>query len=285
MNMEQAESPLVLNTELFRSMGFDNWINPYTMSLVAFAIVFLLMGIAKSKKQLVPTGAQNFVEMVIDFVQGMAVPLVGKHADFFFPLFFTLFMFIFFADLLGLIPGLVSPTSRVDVNLGMALIVFLSTHYWGIKEKGLKYFEHFLPPSLPTNGPNVVLNILMMVIQGVLLILMPIIHIIGELVKPVSLTLRLFGNMMAKEKLLAVLVLLITVFWGMAPAMKPVAAFPFVLRVMIVILGVFVCFVQAFVFMLLAMVYIGGAVQSHDHEEHDEHGHVVEVDGERSTLI
>lgn len=285
MNMEQAESPLVLKTELFRSMGFDNWINPYTMGLVAFAIVFLLMSIAKSKKQLVPTGAQNFVELVIEFVQSMAEPLVGKHAEFFFPLFFTLFMFIFFADLLGLVPGLVSPTSRVDVNLGMALIVFLSTHYWGLKEKGLKYFEHFLPPSLPTNGPNMILNILMMVIQGVLLILMPIIHIIGELVKPVSLTLRLFGNMMAKEKLLAVLVLLITVFWGMTPAMKPVAAFPFVLRVAIVILGVFVCFVQAFVFMLLAMVYIGGAVQSHEHEEHDEQGHIVVVDEERSTLI
>jgi F-type H+-transporting ATPase subunit a len=223
---------------------------------------------------MVPTGAQNFVEMVIEFVLDMARPLVGKHAEFFFPLFFTLFMFIFFADLMGLIPGSVSPTSRVDVNLGMALVVFLSTHYWGIKEKGFKYFEHFLPPAIPSS-PNFFLNLLMKTIHLALLVLMPVIHVIGELVKPVSLTLRLFGNMMAKEKLLAVLVLLITVFWDMSPSMKPVAAFPFILRVMIVILGVFVSFVQAFVFMLLAMVYIGGAVQSHEgHDEHEEaHGH------------
>jgi F-type H+-transporting ATPase subunit a len=221
--------------------------------------------------------------MVMEFVQSSAESQVGKHAAFFFPLFYTIFMFVFFADLMGLIPGSVSPTSRIDVNLGIALIVFLSTHYWGIKEKGLKYFEHFLPPKLPTDSPNLMLRVLMIVIQGALLILMPIIHIVGELVKPVSLTLRLFGNMMAKEKLLAVLALLIVVFWHIVPDGVPMggvlkslaATFPFVLRVMIVILGVFVSFVQAFVFMLLAMVYIGGAVKSHEgHEEHGEdHGH------------
>ena len=273
--MHEAESPIFIPTHLFAALGFDNFINPYSVSLLAFAIIFVLMVMARSNPQLVPIGPQNFIEMIIEFIQDMADSFVGKYAPFFFPLFYTLFMFIFFADLMGLVPGLVSPTSRVDVNLGMALIVFLSTHYWGIKEKGLKYFEHFLPPKLPTNSPNVILNILMFVIQAVLMVLMPIIHVIGELVKPVSLTLRLFGNMMAKEKLLAVLVLLITIFWNMSPAMKTVAAFPFVLRVAIVILGVFVSFIQAFVFMLLAMAYIGGAVQSHDsHEEHGEdHGH------------
>jgi F-type H+-transporting ATPase subunit a len=273
--MHEAESPIVISTQLFAAMGFDNFINPYSVSLLAFTILFVLMIIARSNLKMVPTGVQNFIEMTMDFVKGMADSFVGKHAPFFFPLFYTLFMFIFFADLMGLIPGLVSPTSRVDVNMGMALIVFLSTHFWGIKEKGLKYFEHFLPPKLPTNSPNALLNILMIVIQTVLMVLMPIIHVIGELVKPVSLTLRLFGNMMAKEKLLAVLALLITVFWNMSPAMKTVAAFPFILRVMIVILGVFVSFIQAFVFMLLAMAYIGGAVQSHEgHGEHEEgHGH------------
>jgi F-type H+-transporting ATPase subunit a len=275
--MEEAENPIVIPTHLFAALGFGNFINPYSMSLLAFAIIFILMTIARSNPQLVPTGVQNFIEMVMEFVQGMADSFVGKQAPFFFPLFYTLFMFIFFADLIGLIPGLVSPTSRVDINLGMALIVFLSTHYWGIKEKGWKYFEHFLPPSLPTNSPNFLLNILMMVIQAVLIVLMPVIHLIGELVKPFSLTLRLFGNMMAKEKLLAILVLLITIFWNLSSGMGGalMATFPFLLRVAIVILGVLVCFIQAFVFMLLSMAYIGGAVQSHEgHEENGEdHGH------------
>ncbi|HXL72739.1 MAG TPA: FoF1 ATP synthase subunit a, partial [bacterium] len=169
--MHEAESPVFIPTHLFAALGFDNFINPYSVSILAFAIVFLLMMMARSNPQSVPTGAQNFIEMIIEFIQDMADSFVGKHALFFFPLFYTLFMFIFFADLMGLVPGLVSPTSRVDVNLGMALIVFLSTHYWGIKEKGLKYFEHFLPPKLPTNSPNVILNILMFVIQAVLMVL------------------------------------------------------------------------------------------------------------------
>ncbi len=275
--MHEAENPIIIPTRLFAFLGFDNFINPYTVALLAFGLVFLLMWRARSNMKLVPTGAQNFVEMVFDFVQNLAEPLVGKHTRFFFPLFLILFLFIFFGNLMGLVPGLVSPTSRLEVNAGMALTVFFSTHLWGVKEKGLKYFKHFLPPKIPANSPNFFLNLLMRIIYLVLLVLMPIIHVIGELVKPVSLTFRLFGNMMAKEKLLAILVFLVTVFWDQNLALKIASSFPFLLRVAIVILGVFVSFVQAFVFMLLAMVYIGGAVQSHEgHEEGGEdHGHAV----------
>ena len=93
--------------------------------------------------------------------------------------------------------------------------------------------------------------------------MMPLIHLIGELVKPLSLTMRLFGNMLAKEILLAVLVLLAIDFWAGPAVMKAVSAFPFLLRICIVVFGVFVAFIQAFVFMMLSMVYIGGAVGGH----------------------
>jgi F-type H+-transporting ATPase subunit a len=264
--IEQAEGPIVFSCHF---LGFENWINPITVSWVSFGLVFLLLWIAKRRPKTVPTGIQNFVELVIDFVDNMSGPIVGKHAPFFFPLFFMLFLFIFFSNLMGLVPGLTCPTSRVDVNASMALIVFFSTHFWGIKQKGLIYFEHFLPPKMDVDPKaGLMLKLMMKGIYYVLCLMMPVIHLAGELIKPVSLTFRLFGNMMGKEKVLAVSVILVTFFWSGSTLFKFISSFPFLLRVFIVVLGVFICFIQAFVFMLLAMVYIGGAVQQH--EEHGE---------------
>src|SRR5579871_3382277 len=268
--MEHAESPIVIPFHLF---GFENGINALTVSWFVTLLLFVLFFLVIRNLKTVPTGLQNFFEMVYDFVHGMAEPLVGKHTDFFFPLFFYLFIFIFFSNLMGLIPGSMSQTSRVDINLGMALIIFFSTHIWGIKEKGLlQYLSHFLPPPIPVEpGAALWLKVMIKTISLALLVMMPLIHVIGELVRPVSLTMRLFGNMMAKEKVLAVSILLMLIILGGSPLMDSVAVLPFFLRVFIMILGVLVSFLQAFVFMLLAMVYIGGAVAEHDHEEQAEH--------------
>jgi F-type H+-transporting ATPase subunit a len=163
-----------------------------------------------------------------------------------------------------------SPTSRVDVNVGMALIVFFSTHIWGVKEKGvLGYLSHFLPPKIDVDPKSgLAIKVMMKSIYIILCFLMPVLHLVGELVKPVSLTMRLFGNMMGKEKILGVSIMLVFAFWGDGFLAKMFAMAPAMLRILITVLGVFVSFIQAFVFMLLAMVYIGGAVQSH--EEHAE---------------
>lgn len=264
--MHSAEFPISLPFGLF---GFDNAINPLTLS---WFVTLLLLGMflyVRGNLRAVPRGLQNFFELVVEFVQDLADSLVGRHANFFFPLFFYLFIFIFFSNLMGLIPGLVSPTSRVDVNLGMALIVFLSTHVWGVKEKGLLgYLAHFLPPPIevePGSGP--LMRVMMRILYGVLCLMMPAVHLIGELVKPVSLTMRLFGNMMGKEKILAVCIVLMTAFWGETLLSKFFGTMPGLLRVLITVLGVFVSFIQAFVFMFLAMVYIGGAVQEHEGHE------------------
>jgi F-type H+-transporting ATPase subunit a len=268
MNIETAESPISIP---FAFLGMNNLINVETVALFVFVLLMCLFLISRRNLKKVPTGLQNFFELSIEFVQDLADPIVGKHAPFFFPLFFYLFFFIFFSNLMGLIPGLVSPTSRVDVNIGMALIVFLSTHFWGIKEKGFfKYFAHFLPPKVSADPKaSIVLKIMMNVIYFALCLMMPFIHLAGELIKPVSLTMRLFGNMMGKEKVLAVSIILMMFFWAGSPVFKCISAFPFFLRIFIVVLGVFISFIQAFVFMLLAMVYIGGAVQEqeHGHEE------------------
>lgn len=265
--MESAESPLFIP---FHFWGLENGINALTVSWFVTLLLFVMFGLVLRNLKVVPTGIQNFFEMIVEFVYGLAEPLVGKHTPFFFPLFFYLFVFIFFSNLMGLIPCSMSPTSRVDVNLGMALIVFLSTHFFGIKQKGLlKYLAHFLPPSIEVEPSAALwLKIMIKVIDFALLLMMPLIHLIGEFVRPISLTMRLFGNMMAKEKVLAVSILLMTIIWGSSPLLNSIAVFPFFLRVFIMILGVLVSFLQAFVFMLLAMVYIGGAVL--EHEEHPE---------------
>ncbi len=261
--MESAESPVFIP---FHFLGLNNAINALTISWFVSILLMVLLGLACRNMKLVPSGLQNFFEMVVDFVQSLSEPLVGKHATFFFPLFFYLFLFIFFSNLMGLIPGSMSPTSRVDVNVGMALIVFLSSHFFGIKEKGLgKYLAHFLPPPIVVDPKSPLwLKIMMRTISLGLLIMMPAIHLVGELVKPVSLTMRLFGNMMGKEKILGVSILLVVILWNISPVFKVFAVFPFVLRVLIVVLGVFVSFIQGFVFMFLSMVYIGAAIQEHE---------------------
>ena len=266
VTMEMAENPVLIPFGFF---GFENAINPLTVSWLVSLLVLTLMFAASRRMAAVPRGVQNFFELIVEFVQGMAEPLVGRHTAFFFPLFFYIFTFILFSNLMGLIPGLASPTSRVDMNAGMALVVFLSTHFWGIKEKGLlSYLSHFFPPKIemdPNSGIG--MKIMMKVVIALLWIMMPPIHLVGEVVKPVSLTLRLFGNMMGKEKILGVSILLILAFWGDSFISKMFAFAPGILRILITVLGVFVSFIQAFVFMFLAMVYIGGAVQTHE-EEH-----------------
>ena len=267
--MESAESPFFIPFHFF---GFENAINALTVSWFVTLLLVVLFLLARRNLKAVPTGLQNFFELIVDFVQDLAEPLLGRHTASFFPLFFYLFIFIFFSNLMGLIPGCVSPTSRVDVNVGMALIVFFSTHFMGIKEKGLvKYFAHFLPPPIEIDPKSpLALKVMMKAISIGLLVMMPVIDLVGEFVRPVSLTMRLFGNIMGKEKILAVSVLLMLTLWNVSDPFKTFTLLPFLLRVLIIVLGVFVSFIQAFVFMFLSMVYIGGAVQSH--EEHGEEG-------------
>ena len=269
--MESAESPIVIPLGFF---GLANAINPLTVSWFVTLLLMVLFLVTRRNLQLVPKGLQNFFEMVVDFVQDLAEPLVGRHTPFFFPLFFYLFIFIFFSNLMGLLPGSMSPTSRVDVNVGMALIVFCSTQVFGIKEKGLLgYLSHFLPPQIGVDPKaSLGLKVMMKSIYLMLCLLMPVLHLVGEIVRPVSLTMRLFGNMMGKEKILGVSIMLMMAFWGDSFLSKFFSLGPALLRVLITVLGVFVSFIQAFVFMLLAMVYIGGAVTQHEHGEGHEEG-------------
>ena len=154
-----------------------------------------------------------------------------KLTDQFFPMLTTFGLYIAVANLIGLIPGFMSPTSSLNTTLALTIIVWVSHHYIGIREHGLSYYKHFMGP------------------MWWLVPLMLPIEIISNLARLISLSIRLFGNIMAKETLLGILFMLAGAFFAPLPIM---------------ILGVLVSLVQAMVFVLLAVVYFGQA-QEHAH--------------------
>jgi F-type H+-transporting ATPase subunit a len=188
-------------------------------------------------------GMRTFVEMFLDAVMGLMEGVMGpKNARRFLPLIGSLAFFIFFSNLLAIIPGLLPPTSMLKTNVALALSVFLMTHVYGVSEHGLKYFRHFAGPHIPAPWYAKPLTWL-------LAALMVVLEIISHLARPVSLSLRLMGNMAADHKV-------VFAFFVLVPLLVPV---PFL------ILGCLVVIVQTLVFSLLSMVYISMAVA---HEEH-----------------
>jgi len=197
----------------------------YTWAVI---ILLLLFSLAATKAiKTIPEGAQNFAEMLIDTIEKMIIDTMGEHGRPYFPLIATLAIFILFSNLIGLIPGFYPPTANMNTTAACAVVVFLSTHVVGIKTHGSHYIKHFMGP---------------------IWWLAPIIffiEIIGHLSRPLSLTLRLFGNMNGHE-------LVLMVFFALAPFLAPLP---------MMLMGVLVSFIQAFVFMLLAMIYIQGSLE------------------------
>ena len=177
-------------------------------------------------------GMRNLFEVLADTVLGLMAGVMGeKAAKRYLPLVGTLFMFILFSNLLGLIPGFLPPTDTLKTNLALSISVFLISHAVGVREHGLKYFKHFLGP-----------------IWWLAWLMLPI-EIVSHIARPVSLAMRLMGNIVGDHKL-------VLVFFGI---------FPFLLPLPFMVMGVLVCVVQAVVFSLLTTVYISQAVA---HEEH-----------------
>jgi len=212
----------------------DIIINPHVVPhyvTYAFLASLLLVGIAlvmRGSLALVPKGIQNFMEVMVESLFKLAEENIGHHwGKYFFPLIGTLGLYILVCNFMGLIPGFTAPTSNINMTASMAVPVFLATHYYGIKVHGVKYIKHFL-------GPIMWLAPMMFIIE-----------FIGHLVRPVTLSVRLFGNMIAKHMLLFALGLLV----------------PFIVPVAILGLGVLVSLIQAFVFVLLTSLYLAGSVE------------------------
>lgn len=201
--------------------------NAIVYTWLVIVLLLALSKLATSAVQAIPSGMQNFMEVVVDGIEGMIVETMGEHGRPFFPLIATLALFVLVSNLIGLIPGFFPPTANINTTAACAIIVFFATHIVGLKHHGIHYLKHFM-------GPIWWLAPIMFFIE-----------VIGHLSRPVSLTLRLFGNMNGHE-------LVLMIFFGLAPFLVPLP---------MMLMGVLVSFIQAFVFMLLAMIYIQGSLE------------------------
>ncbi|MCL2127991.1 MAG: F0F1 ATP synthase subunit A [Treponema sp.] len=209
----------------------------YAAIFIALLLVvcsWRVVGSRKISEMVVPEPRftlRNFFELILGFLSGLAEDIIGHQYKKYLPLLASCFFFILFMNLLGLIPGFLPPTQKMNITVGLALVTFLSTHYFGVRENGLAYFKHFLGP-----------------VWWMAPIMLPI-EIISHLARPLSLSLRLFGNITGDHAVVAGFMMLI----------------PVVVPSVFLGLGLFVSFMQAFIFTVLSMIYISGAVA---HEEH-----------------
>lgn len=228
------EHPLLFLTFVFEAIGLGDFAHHYPHVIYSWLVIILFIvfgGIAGRKVTLIPGKLQNFFEIVIDGIESFQADMMGEEGRKYFPLIATIGLYVFACNLLGLVPGLLSPTANINTTLSVALVTFFATHYVGIRYHGVKYIKHFMGSFLP------------------LAPLMLPIEIISHLSRVLSLTLRLFGNIMGEDLVLAILMVLAGKFLAPLPMM---------------FLAIFTSFVQAFVFSLLSMLYIAGSI----HEAH-----------------
>ncbi|PLX96594.1 MAG: ATP synthase F0 subunit A [Desulfuromonas sp.] len=198
-----------------------------TYTWLVMVILIVVAYLASRAISLIPSGTQNLMEVIIGGVEGLIEETMGEEGKAYFPLIATFALFILVSNLIALIPGFYPPTANLNTNAALALTVFFMTHIVGFKKHGTHYLKHFMGPILW------------------LAPLIFIIEIIGHLARPLSLTLRLFGNMWGHEIVLMIFLMLV----------------PLILPVPMMLMGVLVAFIQTFVFTLLAMIYIAGALE------------------------
>ncbi len=243
--MDSIEGPNLL------SVLWERWVPgfPVQASLLGAWLVWifllLLGGLVTLRLATRPGRLQAALELIWEYITGMSQQLAGPHGPRFAPFFMTLFMFILCSNMLGMIPGFAAPTASLSTTAALALIVAGAAEYHQVRVRGLGgYLLHFC-------GPPYWMAPLFIVVRGVEIF-----------TRPLALAMRLFGNMMAKEIMLAVLLYLMTLlFFQQSVAARTLAVVPFLLRPAIFMLGALVGLVQALVFTSLAMMYIGSAYE------------------------
>jgi F-type H+-transporting ATPase subunit a len=200
------------------------------MAIIIITAIFL-----SATLKLVPRGLQNVVEMLVGFLENFISDIVGPKGLNYFPLVATIFFFILVANYIGLIPGFVAPTSSINTTAACAVVVFVFYQYLGFKMHGIKYLKHFMGP-IPLLAP-----------------IFFVMEIISQFARPLSLALRLFANLTAGELIIKILASFLAI--GL-----PV---------------IWMCWeslltdwFQAFIFSLLTMIYLAGAIASDHEEEH-----------------
>lgn len=223
--------------------GIDtSFTNSSLWMVIAISLVTLVMGLASASSSLVPGRFQLLGEMAYGFVANMIKENVGTEGMKFFPFIFTLFMFVLFCNMLGMLPYSFTVTSHLIVTFALAATVFLLVTAVGFAKHGIGFLKLFVPSGIP----------------AVLLPLLVVIELISYLTRPVSLSVRLFGNMMAGHTMLKI-------FGGFVVGLSsagliPLAIAPFALMVAFTGLELLIAGLQAYVFTILTCIYLSEAI-------------------------
>ena len=205
---------------------------------VVLATIFLVLGMRRS--DIVPGRWQVAVELSYEFIAGLLRDTVGVEGRKYFPIIFTLFMFVLLGNLLGMVPYSFTFTSHIAVTFAMAIVVFIGVTILGFVRHGIHFFSFFAPPGTPV----------------VMLPLLVPIEVISYLSRPISLSVRLFANMLAGHTLIKVIA-------GFIALLGVAGILPFALVVALTGLEILIAFLQAYVFAILTCLYINDAIHLH----------------------
>ncbi|RLA59083.1 MAG: ATP synthase F0 subunit A [Gammaproteobacteria bacterium] len=199
--------------------------NTVVTTWAIMAVIWLLAWLVSRRLRIEPGPVQTAVEGIVSTIEDAVTAVAPQHGRQIMPFIGSLWIFLVIANLSGLIPGVHSPTRDLSATAALAIVVFLSTHWYGIRIQGLKgYLRHYLAPSP---------------------ILLPF-QLISEITRTIALAVRLFGNMMSLE-MAALLILLVAGFLAPVP---------------ILMLHIVEALVQAYIFGMLALIYVAGGIQS-----------------------
>lgn len=207
----------------------------------AITVATALMVIGMRRQALVPGRLQSVAEMLYEFVANMLQENVGRAGMVYFPFIFTLFMFVLFSNLLGMVPYSFTPTSHVVVTFAMAAVVFVGVTVIGFARHGLRYLKLFAPEGAPI---------------WILPLLVPI-EVMSYFIRPISLSVRLFANMMAGHTMLKV-------FGGFVVTLGIFAGWiPLAFLALFTGFEIAIAFIQAFIFSVLTCIYLNDAINMH----------------------
>lgn len=225
--------------------SMPEWVPPaIPLAILALLLIAFFSYFAMRPRRRIPTGPQNAMEGIVEWLNGLARQLLGDRGPHFVPFLGTFFLYIWVMNLMGLIPGFVSPTANLNVTLGLAIIVFLVVQYFGVRENGLLgYLRHFTGD-----------------IWWLVPLIFPI-HVVGELTRPVTLAMRLFGNVMGGETVIMVLAGLSPILFAHRFGAGYVIGLPIPVALPMILLEIFTGTVQALVFTLLAAAYLAGVME------------------------
>jgi F-type H+-transporting ATPase subunit a len=246
--------------------GWQQSFGGHTFFALVSALFLILFGLkarralAKAADPIIPAtevGSRNIAELLVQLVVSQSDQIIGRQGRKYVPFYATFFFFILFSNLMGLLPGFGAPTSNLNTTIGLALCSFIGYNVIALREQGVTYFKEFIGPMTSLPGKSGITKLAFLPVLLISVCFFLILELFSHVFRPVSLSLRLFGNMMGDHEV-------ITAFIGLTKLVVPVAFYA---------MGTLVSIIQAFVFTLLSMIYVALAI-SHGHdEEHGQEGH------------